>query len=136
MINDKKKRGELKILLVIKINFISFKNLSDVRDMHSKSGNVEIMMSFDTNEIIEKLFDSILQRYQKGLEKSMQGSDFVFDYVESLNYISHMIDLKRSGSYIETPKWIKNEKATINSENKDDDRCFQYSVTVAVFCDS
>ena len=42
-------------------------------------------MEFGTNEIIKKLFDSILQRYQKGLEESMKGSDFVFDYVESLN---------------------------------------------------
>ena len=75
--------------------------------MHSKSDNVEIRMGADTNEIIEKLFDSVLQRYQKRLEESMKGSDFVFDYVESLNYIFHKIDLKRDGSYIETPEWIK-----------------------------
>ena len=55
----------------------------------------------------------------------MRGSDFVFDYVESLNYIFHKIDMKRSASYIETPKWIKNIKATINPQNKDDDKCFQ-----------
>ena len=61
----------------------------------------------------------------------MKGSDFVFDYVEFLNYIFHKIDLKTSGSYTETPDWIKNKKATINVEN-DDDKCFQYSVTVAL----
>ena len=37
----------------------------------------------------------------------MRGGDFVFHYVESLNYIFHKVDLKRSGSYIETPGWIK-----------------------------
>ena len=131
MINNKKKSGEWKIQLIIKINFISSKNFNDVRDMHSKFDNIEIMIGFDTNEIIEKHFDSILQRYQKGLEESMKGSDFVFDNVELLNYIFHKIDLKRCGSYIETPKWIKNKKATINFENKDD-RCFQYSVTIAL----
>ena len=41
----------------------------------------------------------------------MRGSDFVFDYVESLNYIFQKVDLKRSGSYIETPDWIKKEKS-------------------------
>ena len=97
MINDKRAKGEWKIQLIIKINFISSKNFNDVRDLHSKSDNVEIMMCADTNEIIEKLFDSILQRYQKGVEESMKGSDFVFDYVESLNYIFHKIDLKRCG---------------------------------------
>ena len=104
MINDKKKSGEWKIQLVIKINIISCKNFIDVRDMHSKSDNVEIMMVFDTNEIVEKPVDSILQRYQKGLEESMKGSDFTFDYVESMNYLFHKIDLERCGSYIETPE--------------------------------
>ena len=127
----KKSIGEWKIQLVLKINFISSKNFNDVKDMHRKSDNVEIMMGVDTNEIIEKLLDSILQRYQKGLEESMKGSDFVFDYVESWNYIFHKIDLKRCGSYIDTPEWIKKKKATINVENEDDKR-FQYSVTVAL----
>ena len=66
MINDKKKIGEWKIQLTIKTNFISSKDFMDVRDMFSKSDNVEIMMGYDTNEIIEKLFESLLQRYQKG----------------------------------------------------------------------
>ena len=61
----------------------------------------------------------------------MRGSEFVFDYVEFLNYIFHKVDLKRSGSYIETPKWLKNKVATINCQN-DDDQCFQYAITIAL----
>ena len=99
--------------------------------MHSKPDNTEIMIGADTNEIIKNLFNSLLQRYQKGLEESMRGSDFVFDYVESSNYIFHKVNSKRSGSYIETLDWIKKKRATINVEN-DDDKCFQYSVTVAL----
>ena len=68
---------------------------------------------------------------KKSLQESMRGSYFVFDYVESLNYVFHKIDMKRSGSYIEAPKWIKNKKATINPQNKDD-KCFQYAVTIAL----
>ena len=98
--------------------------------MHSKSDNYEIMMGVDTNEIIKNLFNSLFKRYQGGLQKSMRGSDFVFDYVESLNYIFHKVDLKRSGSYIETPYWIKT-KATINCHNKDN-KCFQYAITTAL----
>ena len=103
LINDKRKKGEWKIRLIMKINFISSKNFNETRDMHSKSDNVETIMGVDTNAIIKKLFNSLLQRYQKGLEESMRGSDFVFDYVESLNYIFHKVDFRRSGSYIETP---------------------------------
>ena len=131
IIDDKRRIGEWKTQLIMKINFISSKNFSETRDMHCKSDNVEIMMSVDTNEIIKKLFNSLLQRYQKGLDKSMKGSDFVFDYVEWLNYIFYKIDMKRSGSYIETPDWIKKKKATISVEN-DDDKCFQYVETVAL----
>ena len=116
----------------MEINFISSKNFIETRDMHSKSDNIEIMVGVDNNEIIKHLFNSLLQRYQKGLEASMRGSDFVFDYAESLSYIFHKIDMKRSGSYTETPKWIKNKKATINPQNKDDDKCFQYAVTIAL----
>ena len=48
----------------------------------------------------------------------MRSSEFVFDYVELLYYNCHKINLKRSGSYIHSPDWIKNKKATINPVNK------------------
>ena len=88
-------------------------------------------MGGNTNEIIKNLFNSILRRYQGGLHESMRGSEFVFDYVESLNYIFHKVDLKRSGSYIETPEWIQDKGATINCQN-DDNKCFQYAITIAL----
>ena len=132
MIEDKKKKGKWKIQLIMKIDFISSKTFSDTRDMHSKSDNVEIVMGVVTNEIIREIFNSILQRYQKGLEDSMRGSDFVFDYVESLNYIFHKIDLKRGGSYIEAPEWINKKKAKINPKKKDDDNCFQYAIIIVL----
>ena len=132
LINDKKKSEEWKIQLILEINFISSKNFNETRDMHSRSDNFEIMMSADTNEIIINLFNSILRRYQKGLAVSMRGSELVFDYVESMNYIFHMVDMKRSGSYIKDPKWIRNKKATINPKKKKDGKCFQYAVTIAL----
>ena len=132
LINDKKKSGEWKIQLIMKINFISSKFSNETRDMYSKSDNFEIMVGVDTNEIIKNLFNSILQRYQKGLQESMRGSDFVFDYVESLDYIFHKVNLKRSGSQIETPDWIQNKGETINCQNYYDNKCFQYAITIAL----
>ena len=43
-----------------------------------------------------------------------------------------LVSLSRGRSYIDSPKWLKNKKATINPQNKKDDRCFQYAVTVAL----
>ena len=130
--NDKRKNGEWKIQLIMKVSFISSRNFTESRDMYSKSDNFEIMMGGNANEIIRNLFNSILRRYQGGLHESMRGSEFVFDYVESLNYIFHKVDLKRSGSYIETPEWLKNKGAIINCQNDDDDKFFQYAITIAL----
>ena len=61
----------------------------------------------------------------------MRGSEFVFDNTDSLYYKLHEISLNRGGSYIDSPKWLKKKKATINPKNNGD-KCFQYAVTVAL----
>ena len=46
-------------------------------------------------------------------------------------YHLQKIGLKRGGSYIYSPEWLKHKKATINPKNNDDN-CFQYALTVAL----
>ena len=113
------------------INFFSSKDSEETRTMHIKSDNIETIIGCETDEIIEVLFKSLLQRYQKGLEESMKGSEFIFDSVDLLCYKCHKISLNCGGSYTNSPKWLKNEKATINPK-KIDDKYFQYAVTVAL----
>ena len=86
------------------INFISSKDSDETRTMHKKSNNVEIMVGNETNEIIENLFKSSLQKYQEGLEESMRGSEFVYDSVDVLYYNLNKVSLSRGGSYIDFPK--------------------------------
>ena len=60
----RKTQSALEIQLTITINFNSSKPDSDeTRIKHTKSYNVEIMMGNETDEIIEDLFKSLLQRY-------------------------------------------------------------------------
>ena len=66
------------------INFFSSKDSEEICTMHSK--------------IIEDFLDSFLQKYQKGLEESMTGSEFVFDNFDSLYYKLHKTSLNRGGS--------------------------------------
>ena len=40
-------------------------------------------MGSETNEIIEELFKSCLQRYQEGSEESMRGTECIFDSVDA-----------------------------------------------------
>ena len=89
------------------------------------------MIGNETDEIIEKLFESLLKSYQKDLEESMRGSEFVSDSINLLYYHLQKIGLKRGGSYIDSPKWLKNKKTTINPKHNDDN-CFQYALSVAL----
>ena len=68
-----------------------------------------------TDELIEKFFESLLNRCQIGLETSVISSDFIFDYVNLLHCKCHKINLKRSGSYIDSPDWIKKQKSNKKS---------------------
>ena len=49
-----------------------------------------------------------------------------------LHYKCYEINPNDDGSYIDSPDWIKNKKATINSINKRFAKCFQCAVTVAL----
>ena len=80
---------------------------------------------------IKEFRESLLQHYQKNLEQSVRGSEFIFDRVDLLYYHLQKVGLKRGGSYIDSPKWLKNKKAAINPQNNDDNY-FQYAVTVAL----
>ena len=62
----------------------------------------------------------------------MRGSEFVYDSVDMLYYNLNKVILSRGGSYKDCSKWLKNKNTTINPQNKKNDRCFQYSVTVAI----
>ena len=113
------------------INYISSKDSDETRTMHTKGNNVEIKICSETDEIIEDLLEYFLQKYQEGLQESMRGSEFVYDSVNLLYRNLNKVSLSRGGSYIDSPKWLKNKKATINPKNKDD-KCFQYALTVAL----
>ena len=135
MINDYKRKGEWKIQLTAEINFTSLIQDSDeTRIMHTKIDNTEIRIGDDTNDVIKELFKSFLQICQEGLQEKMRGSEFEFDGIHLLYYDFNKISLNKDGSYIESAKWIKDKKSTINPKN-DDYKCFQYAVTVPLNLD-
>ena len=88
-------------------------------------------MRTETDDITKELFKSFLKKYQDGLEKKMERSDFVFESVDLSNYILHKISLNRGGSYINSPGQIKNKKATINRKSKDN-KCLRDPITTAL----
>ena len=79
--------------------------------MHSKSDNLEVMISYKPEEVIKVLFQSLFSRCQIGLEISMRVSDFMFDCVHLSYFNCHKTNVKRGGSYIDSPDWIKSKKS-------------------------
>ena len=102
-----------------------------MRTMYTKSDNIKIMIDNETDEIIEKLFDSFFTSISRKFRTINERSEFVFDSADLLFYKCHKISLNRGGLYIDSPKWFKNKKVTKNPKNNDD-KCFQYAVTVAL----
>ena len=45
--------------------------------------NIVILIGYKTDEIVEELFESLLQKYQDGLNETNNGSDHVFDCVDA-----------------------------------------------------
>ena len=62
----------------------------------------------------------------------MKGSGFAFDGVNSLYYDLNKTSLDRGGSHIKSERWLEEKQATINPQNKKDDKCFQYPLTAAL----
>ena len=121
--------------LTTEVNFISLKPGSDeTRIMYTRSDNIEIMFGDDNDDIIEQLFESLLKKYEENLQNKMRGSEFEFDGVNFLYYDFNKTSINRGGSYIDSPKWLKDKKSTINPKNNDD-KCFQYAVTLALNLD-
>ena len=121
--------------MTAEINFIYLKPGSDeTLIMHTRSDNIEIMIGDDNDDIIEEFFKSFLQKYEENLQNKMKGSDFEFDGVNFLYYDFDKTSLNRGGSYIDSPKWMKNKKSTINPKNNDY-KYFQYAVTLALNLD-
>ena len=136
LIKHYKDEGEWKIQLIAEINFISLKPGSDeTRVMYARSNNEEFVNGSDTDEAIKLLFESFLQKYEENLQDKMRGLDFEFDGVNFLYYDFNKTSRNRGGSYIDSPKWLKDKKSTINPTNNDD-KCFQYAVTLALNLDN
>ena len=66
--------------------------------MHARSVCEEFMSRSETEEIVEKLFRSLLQRYQDNLNEKIRGSDFIFNGVNYLFYDFNRVSISKGGS--------------------------------------
>ena len=70
IIDDHKE--EWKVQLIIKINFVTTKGPIKIHEKYVKSKNITIFIGHETDQIVEELFDSLLQKYQWSLENTQE----------------------------------------------------------------
>ena len=122
---DKNKLFEQKIQLDIGINMVHISEEKRITHF-SRSDNVICLPSSNTSDIINQLLASLYQKYQEDLRLSHASSSFTYESVGKCNIHFNKIDLRCGATYIESPKWLKNKKATINPKNTKDVYCFMY----------
>ena len=72
-------------------------------------------------------FELLPNLYQISWETSAKGSDLNINCIYLLCYKCQEINPNYSGSYISSPDQIKNKKATVNPNDKNDNKCSQYT---------
>ena len=109
LLNKQKVISEKKVQLLISVIFLNYLRNQTV-EKYTYSNNIELRSTDDEKEITSKLFNSLLHKYQETLENKMEGSSFVFDYVNYLDINFQTIDLIRGSSYVKSPLWISKKK--------------------------
>ena len=117
--NNNNNRAKWKIQLSMHNSCISTRKFEETRTIHTKSEPLEIFMGSDTENVIDKPFNTLLQIFQRAQETSNErGIEFLADSVELLYYHFQRIDTRRAESYIMSSDWIVSKKATINPKNE------------------
>ena len=99
--------------------------------MHSK--NLKVYDGSLTGMVVDDLLKSFLDDYQFSLRAKMKKSNLTYDRVIAFHYKLHKISINRGGgSYIIAQDWITHKKATINPKNKNDNKCMQYAIIIAL----
>ena len=125
--------AEWEIHLTMQNSCISNNIFEGTRTIYIQSEPVEIFIGSNTEDLINKLFNTLLQRFQQAQETSNErGGEFIPDSVELLYYHFQRIDIRRAESYIMSPDWIASKKATINPKNEKDNECFKWSIIVGL----
>ena len=97
---------------------------------HSRTKNVIVDGSTNILDFLSIDFERIVELIETFQEN---GSGWVFDKVQHLDIFISAFKPLAASSYIALPKALANKKALINPKNTDDDECFKWAVTEAVY---
>ena len=128
-----KSKGSIKVKLILTVRFTKENPATGKIDInvYSFASKMEIVTeSTDLyvlyNHMVDVIFESI-QNFNN------RGSGWQFDRVEHLDININPYNPLSASSYIELPGNLAEKKAIINVKNENDNECFKWAVTSAVF---
>ena len=128
-----KSKGSIKVKLILTVRFtkenpatgnIDINVYSFASKMEIVTESTDISVLYD--QMVDKIFE-LLQNFQN------RGSGWQFDRVEHLDININPYNPLSASSYIELPGNLAEKKAIINVKNENDNECFKWAVTSAVF---
>ena len=86
-------------------------------------------MGSDTKNVIDTLFNTILNRIQQAIETSNErASRFTHESVALLCYYCQRIGIRKGEWYIMPVDWIVSKKAILNPKNEKDNESLKWSI--------
>ena len=128
-----KSKGSIKVKLILTVRFTKENPATGNIDInvYSFASKMEIVTeSTDLSELFDQMTDKIFELIQNF---NNRGSGWQFDRVEHLDININPYNPLSASSYIELPKSLARKKAIINVQNENDNECFKWAVTSAVF---
>ena len=128
-----KSKGSIKVKLILTVRFTKENPATGKIDInvYSFASKMEIVTeATDLYVLYDHMVDVIFELIQNFQNR---GSGWQFDRVEHLDININPYNPLSASSYIELPGNLAEKKAIINVKNENDNECFKWAVTSAVF---
>ena len=128
-----KSKGSIKVKLILTVRFTKENPATGNIDInvYSFASKMEIVTeSTDLSDLYNTMTSRIFELIQNF---NNRGSGWQFDRVEHLDININPYNPMSASSYIELPSSLYTKKAIINVKNENDNECFKWVVTSAVF---
>ena len=128
-----KSKGSIKVKLILTVKFTKENTATGNIDInvYSFASKMEIVTeATDLSDLYNTMTSRIFELIQNF---NNRGSGWQFDRVEHLDININPYNPMSASSYIELPSSLYTKKAIINVKNENDNECFKWAVTSAVF---
>ena len=130
-----KELKNIKVSLELKVKFIKEEEEEQTKYMEQyfRENEPQVFNASDDENQIEDYFDNVFERINEKIEAWVaEGSGWEVEKIELVDVNIARFQPLRGGIYLPIPKKLKNKKAIMNVQNKDNE-CLKWAVRSAMF---